>query len=185
LTFTTPAVSAETKNQAAGIKNGTWGFDLLKMPGISEQGTVNIRFIAGSNGLIPSIESKMLSLKANKWPDGKMDLRLKAGGPVRRWIFESPLEEGENATLVFRWRRFPLTREVLLVAQDGTEFTLVADVRTPWEEMILRDGIKVSPGKSGKILSAVMSNDAAPASEPACLISVPEIDKKVWRTANG
>ena len=75
---------------------------------------------------MPSIVSENLNLKIGN--------SMQIGGPPQKWHLKSPLQEGERATLILRWRRFPLTLEALLQAEDGTELTLAADVRTPWEE---------------------------------------------------
>ena len=96
----------------------------------------------------------------------------------------SPLREGEIGRLELRWRRFPLTRELLLVAKDGTEFTLVADVRTPWQEPVLGRKLLISEHDGVNILSASISDDAHPASREACRIEVLPVDETKWVTAN-
>ncbi|MBW2740004.1 MAG: hypothetical protein JRE64_14425, partial [Deltaproteobacteria bacterium] len=82
------------------------------------------------------------------------------------------------------WRRFPLTREALLQAEDGTELTLVADVRTPWEERKLRGFIMITERNQVKTFSATILNDSLPASSVACGLTVPPIEKEAWRNAN-
>lgn len=184
LRFTTPANKEEVASQSAKRRGDKWEFDLFKMPGVSDQGTISVEFKAGKNGLIPSIGSKQFNFSANPWSDGRMDLSLEVGGPARRWFVASVLGEGENALLVIRWRRFPLTREVLLVAGDGTEFSLVADVRTPWENRVLRGGVEIKEGYGVKVVSAKMQNNALVASESASMITVPPTRKTEWQQAN-
>lgn len=94
------------------------------------------------------------------------------------------MKKGEKACLVLRWRRFPLTRELLLLAKDGSEFTLLADVRTPWEEQKLEETLLITEQDQAKILAARISDDALPASLEACRITVPPIDKMAWAKAN-
>lgn len=184
LTFHTPACDHPVARQQAKRMGNKWGLDFFKMPGIGEQGTLSIEFMAGRNGLIPSIESKQLRLNAKKWSDGKMRLMMKVGGPERFWFIEPVLEKGEKASLVLRWRRFPLTREVLLVAGDGREFTLAADVRTPWEKMVLRQDIEIKEDVGVKVLSAEMMNNAVAASKSACGIIVPPVSRTDWLKSN-
>jgi hypothetical protein len=112
-----------------------------------------------------------------------MSITLEIGGPKRRWIMKSPLKEGEHATCILRWRRRPLTREVILKAKDGTEFTLVADVRTPWEAMSPRGSIDIKAAKGVNVLSGQLVDDAEPASIAACLLDVPPIDGAEWLQA--
>ncbi|MDX9785215.1 MAG: hypothetical protein RBT11_00410 [Desulfobacterales bacterium] len=184
ITVKTPGYQQEITRQSAKKRKNKWAFDFFKLPGVNEQGTIVITFAAGQNGLIPAIESKQLNFKVKKWPDGRMDLSLGVGGPVRRWFVKSFLAKGETASLVMRWRRFPLTREVLLVARDGAEFTLVADVRTPWEKMVLGGGIDIKEDYDVKVLSAELMSNALVASETACMITVPPVSKADWVKAN-
>jgi hypothetical protein len=80
-----------------------WEIDLLRLRKLSEHGTIEVEFIAGENGLMPSIVSENLNLKIGN--------SMQIGGPPQKWHLKSPLQEGEKATLILRWRRFPLTRE--------------------------------------------------------------------------
>ncbi|MFH0731168.1 MAG: hypothetical protein V2B19_33095 [Pseudomonadota bacterium] len=184
ITFHTPVNAPEVIRQNATKGKNKWKFEIYKMPGVSEQGTIIINFTAGQNGLIPSIEAESLSISAKKWPDGQTQIGLKMGGTNQRWFISSVLEQGEKATLVVRWRRFPLTREISLIAGDGKEFTLAADVRTPWEKMMLQRSVEINENYDVTILSAEIINDAVAASESACGISVPPISKADWAKAN-
>ena len=144
-----------------------------------KKGTVRIRFKAGKHGLMPSINAGGLHFKAKKyWPEGRSQYFFKAGGVERRTKFPSPLDKGETATLLMRWRRNPLTREVLLQADDGTEFPILADVRTPWKKMVLSGKLTLSETQGITILSASIVDDAEPASAKAMGIKVRPIKKK-------
>jgi hypothetical protein len=125
-------------------------------------------------------------LKAtSSWNQGQINMGLEVGGPSRQWSIQTPLKEGEEATLILRWRRFPLTRELLLRARDGTEFTLAADVRTPWEKMDIEGSIKIMEPKGVKVLSAQMTNDAEVTSEKAMGFGISPISQDIWSKARG
>ena len=160
--------------------DGKWEISLLRMIKTSDMGTVTIAFVAGENGLLPSITADAFHAKAHPWPDGRVKFILKVGGPERSWIMKSPLKAGEKATYILRWRQRPLTREVILKTNDGTEFTWAADVRTPWEEMAPRGNIKIQGAKNVKVLSGDLIDDAVVASETACYLEVPPIDQAEW-----
>ena len=109
---------------------------------------------------------------------------MAVGMPDQAWQLKSPLREGEISWLELRWRRFPLSRELLLIAKDGTEFTLVADVRTPWQEPVLGPHLLISEHDGVNILSASICDDAHPASREACRIEVLPVDETKWVVAN-
>ena len=100
------------------------------------------------------------------------------------WYQTPLLQKGERATLVIRWRRFPLTREVLLRAKNGTEFCLIADVRTPLQAIGLGRQIDLSEPDATRINGARAISDAEPASPVACLVDVPPVSSDRWRAAN-
>ena len=58
------------------------------------------------------------------------------------------------------------------------------DVRTPWETMALRDPIIISEQKNITIHSVKLLDDAFPASEQACMVSVPPFDILAWEKAH-
>ncbi len=173
---TDPVPDRKVLVRKAKKRSKGWEIDLLRLRKLSEHGTIEVEFIAGENGLMPSIVSENLNLKIGN--------SMQIGGPPQKWHLKSPLQEGEKATLILRWRRFPLTREALLQAKDGTEFTLAADVRTPWEKKKLRGSIIIKEQNQVKIISAKIWNDALPASSEACGITVPPVDRVAWRNAN-
>ncbi|MDY7038411.1 MAG: hypothetical protein SV375_19915, partial [Thermodesulfobacteriota bacterium] len=189
LSFQTGPISKEKIPPPRALKlakkrTGGWEIDFWRLRKLSEHGTVTVEFLAGENGLMPSIASGNLNLQVQKMHKGKIRISFTVGGPSRTWHLKSPLQEGERATLVFRWRRFPLTREVLLVAKEGIAFTLASDVRTPWEKKKLRGPVVFRELNKVKILSATILNDSFPASSAACGITVPPIDEAAWRQAN-
>ena len=47
---------------------------------------------------MPSIVSENLNLKIGN--------SMQIGGPPQKWHLKSPLQKGERATLILRWRRF-------------------------------------------------------------------------------
>jgi hypothetical protein len=161
-----------------------WEIDFFGLGKLTEYGTIKVEFIAGQDGLMPCIVSENLNLKIDKWPKNQIKVFLEVGGPSQTWYLKSPLQEGEKAILIIRWRRFPLTREVSLLAKDGREFTLLADVRTPWEDKKLEGPIIIKEGHEIKILSATVYDDAVPASSEACGITIPLIDEVAWTNAN-
>nr|QNO45246.1 hypothetical protein EANENNMH_00002 [Methanosarcinales archaeon ANME-2c ERB4] len=189
LSFRTGSINDEKTSQpsaprVAKKRSKSWEIDLLRLRKLSEHGTIEVEFIAGENGLMPSIVSENLNLGIEKGQKETIGIFLAVGGPKRKWHLKSPLKEGEKAVLILRWRRFPLTREVLLQAKDGTEFTLAADVRTPWEQKKLRGSIIIKERNQVKILSAKIRDHALPASSEACRIMVPPVDEVAWRNAN-
>jgi hypothetical protein len=170
--------------RVAKKRSKSWEIDLLRLTKLSEHGTIEVEFSAGEDGLMPSIISENLNLKISKGYKGQIWVSMQIGGPPQKWHLKSPLQEGKKATLILRWRRFPLTREVLLQAKDGTEFTLAADIRTPWEKKKLRVSIIIKERNQVKIISAKIRDDALPASSEACRITVPPVDEVAWRNAN-
>ena len=86
--------------------------------------------------------------------------------------------------MVIRWRRFPLTRELLIRAKNGREFTYAADVRTPWETMRLKGPIRIRGQKHVQIHSAKLLSDAFPASRDACRVSVTPFSSDALRGAH-
>jgi hypothetical protein len=181
-TSSLPDKNVSVKTAKRGEKG--WEIDLSGLHQLTEHGTIRVEFVAGEEGLLPSIRSKNLNLKVTKWRKTEMKISLSVGGPSQTWNLKSPLKKGEKACLVLRWRRFPLTRELLLLAKDRTEFTLLADVRTPWEEQKLGEILLITEQDQAKILAARISDDALPASLEACKITVPPIDKMAWAEAN-
>jgi hypothetical protein len=165
---------------------GAKGFeiDLSGRHLLTEKGTIRVEFIAGERGLLPNIKAKDLRLKTFNLRKDKMTVEMSVGAPEQEWKVKSPLREGESARLELRWRRVPLTRELLLIAKDGREFTLAADVRTPWEEPALGTRLLISEHDRVKILAASVSDDAQPASSQACRIGVLPVDEDVWAASN-
>ncbi len=189
LSFRTGSINDEKTSpprapRVAKKRSKGWEIDLLRLRKLSEHGTIKVEFIAGEDGLMPSIVSENLNLKIGKGYKGKIWVSMQIGGPPQKWHLKSPLQEGKKATLILRWRRFPLTREVLLQAKDGTEFTLAADIRTPWEKKKLRGPIKIKGQHQVKVLSARIWDDSLPASSVACGITVPPIEEAAWRQGN-
>lgn len=185
LSFRTgPVPDRKVLVRKAKKRNKGWEIDLLRLRKLSEHGTIKVEFIAGEDGLMPSIVSGNLNLKIGKGSKGQIWVSMQIEGPTQKWHLKAPLQEGEKAILILRWRRFPLTREALLQAEDGTELTLVADVRTPWEERKLRGPIMIKEEHQVKVLSARIWNDSLPASSVACGITVLPIEEAVWRSAN-
>ena len=185
LSFRTgPVPDRKVLVRKAKKRNKGWEIDLLRLRKLSEHGTIKVEFIAGEDGLMPSIVSENLNLKIGKGSKGQIWVSMQIGGPPQKWYLKSHLQEGEKATLILRWRRFPLTREAMLQAEDGTEFTLVADIRTPWEKKKLIGPIMIKEQHQVKVLSARIWDDSFPASLAACGITVSPIDYVVWRNAN-
>lgn len=165
-------------------KKDNWIIVFHQKGKLSEQGTIEVRFKAGKDGLLPSIEGAGMDFKAKNYSSkGKSLVSFKIGG-VERWrVIASLLAQGENATLLVRWRRYPLTREVILKANDGTQFPLIADNRTPWEKMSLSDTFKIIEGESVNVLFASMTADADTASEGAVGVELIPLKNDAWGEA--
>nr|NJM02132.1 hypothetical protein [Desulfobacula sp.] len=178
LTIPVVGVGEKPAQKQAIKRNNSWVFEFLRLPKLSEQGTIQIEFEAGKEGLLPSIDAKGMYVKdSNAWPKG---LSFQLGGVGRKGADSSVLEKGEKATMIVRWRRYPLTREVLLKANDRSEFTLLADVRTPWENMEIPRSIRLIDDEEIKILSASIIDDAEAASDAAMGIELPPLNKDDW-----
>ena len=178
--------SSDNYSKTARKRGKGWEIDCIGMPGIYEKGTIEVEFTAGKQGLFPSVESNGIRVKAVKWADKKqVNVSYAIGGPKKKKMLVSPLEEGEHAKLIIRWRKFPLTREILLKAEDNSEFTLLADVRTPWQKIKLDLGIELHQKDGVKIISGKLINDALPASESACGLVVVPVDRSIWTASNG
>ncbi len=160
-----------------------WQIPIKKRNRLKDKGTIEISFFAGDQGMLPGIKSGDFNLSPAKWGK-KIQLSMAIGAADRNWFLEPLLEKGESATLIVRWRRFPLTREVLLKATNGSEYSLVADVRTPLQAINFDWQIDISERYGVKITEARIFNDARPASSVACLVDVPAINEDSWREAN-
>ena len=180
---TGPAHQCKILTRSAKERGIDWKINLVKMNGIKENGTLAVGFEAGKGGCLPSIEADAFHLRSRIRTDGRLRLMLKIGGPERTWMVQSPIKEGEKVFIVIRWRRFPLTREVILKANNGTEFTLAADVRTPWEAMNPGGSIDIIATNGVKVISGKLFDDAKAASQTACLVQVPPINESEWRNA--
>jgi hypothetical protein len=75
---------------------------------------------------------------------------------------EPLLDESLPYHLVLRWRRFPLTRELYIVAKDGTEFLLSAANHLPWNPA---DGIgdRIEIPHAEWLSRIVITDDTPPA----------------------
>lgn len=183
--MTGPSKSAKPIARVAKKGKKGWEIDCLRLTGVYEKATMEIEFLAGIQGLVPSIDSKSIKVKAVKWPDKKsINISYELGGPKKRGMIVSPLIKGEKATLVVRWRKFPITREIILRAKDGSEFTIAADVRTPWAKIKPDLRIKIGHRDGVKILSGKIINDSIPASKEAFGLEVRAVDKDLWEIAN-
>jgi len=160
-----------------------WKFNILKMLDLKHNGTVSIDFIAGVQGLLPSFKSGDLSFHTAKYDGKRIKAYLTIGGPKITIRTTSPLEQGEKARLIVKWRKFPLTREAVLESPGGKSFVIIADTRTPWEEMKLASSVSVSEKDGLEILSGKIIEDALPASQAAFGIDIPEIDRQAWEDA--
>ncbi len=79
---------------------------------------------------------------------------------------EHTLEPGRAYRLRLRYRRWPVTREVWVVARDGTEFLLASDNRTPWRALRLRRRIRFAQSEEeGFVRHATLFSDARPGAD--------------------
>ena len=173
--------SERIEQQAKKIKK-KWVLDLKFPKKFVNAGTIEVEFTALEKGVMAGVTSKEITVTGLR----KFSRRpFKIGGQSWGTVDKSPLEKGEKAVMILRWRKFPLTRELLLRAKNGREFSLVADVTTPWKEMKLKAPITISDiNRRVEIHSARIYSDAFPASRNACQISVPPIDVEQWKLAN-
>lgn len=157
-------------------KNDQWKVHRQYTKGFNEKGTIQVKFKAGPHGLLPSIVSRDVHFQSKGYGSkGRSQIFFKLGGVKRRRAITSPLQEGETATMLFRWRRSPLTREVLLMADDGTQMPLIADIRTPWKKMMISDSIKIVEEKGVSVVSVSSINDADVFSETARGLELPPL----------
>ncbi|WP_300458604.1 hypothetical protein [Desulfobacula sp.] len=174
-----PETEMLTRNGKKSDKH--WQINLLKRKFFSESGTLEVMYSSTSDGILPVVRSKEIQVGAMP---GASSHPFKIGGPSRGRKKKAPTPKGDDITMILRWRRFPLTRELLFKAKNGKEFTYAADVRTPWVKMTLKDPIRVSEQKHIKIHSVKLFNDAFPASEGACALSVSKFDTASWAEAH-
>ena len=163
-------------------RNRHWEISLLKRKQFSESGTLEVMYSSEVDGvLLPAVRSDDIEIAALR---GQSSNPFVIGGPSRGWVKKPSIPRGDNITMIIRWRRFPLTRELLFRAGNGQEFTYAADVRTPWQSMTLKDPIKVFEQKNLTIHSVTLFDDAFPASEEAYGVSVPPFDTAAWKKAH-
>ncbi|MDD4273156.1 MAG: hypothetical protein PHG14_05445 [Desulfobacter postgatei] len=175
LTAAEPAIRTGKK------RSNSWKISLLKKKQFSESGTLEVVYSSEADGVLPVVRSEDIQVAALR---NQSSSPFTIGGPSRGWVKKNPVPKGENITMILRWRRFPLTRELLFRAKNGREFTYAADVRTPWETMTLRGPIIVREQKGTTIHSVTLSDDAFPASEAACGVSVPPFNAQAWEAAH-
>ena len=89
---------------------------------ISDAGEVEIEFTPLEK------EFTLLTVKGLTWTSEKFIV----GGGTARTHRPLKFETGRRYRIVARWRRRPVTREVYLIAPDGTEFLAAANNYTPW-----------------------------------------------------
>jgi len=87
--------------------------------------------------------------------------RLAVGGGTALTHEPLKFEPGRRYHAVARWRRRPLTREVYLVAPDGTEFLAACNNHVPWKTAgLAADGTR-APGDPSAISGTTQWGDAA------------------------
>ena len=182
LQFRIGRLSASDPEIRTGRKRGQqWEIPLLKRKLFSESGTLEVVYSSKADPMMPVVRSKDIAIAPFR---GQSSFPFIIGGPSRGWASKKrPIPSGDNITMIVRWRRFPLTRELLFRTKNGREFTYAADVRTPWKTMALRDPIKIGGQKQITIHSVTLSGDALPASKEACMLSVPPFDTQAWAEA--
>jgi len=148
-------------------RSGEWRVAVPGRDRFCESGRVLIEFRAGKRGMIPALRSEGLSFWTRPWSGGRVRGSLRMGDYEREFYFVSPLEEGEAARMELRWRRFPLTREVLLVTEDGRTFSVASDLRTPWRPFTVNSPLRVTGRHGTRVAGALAEDDAPPASEAA------------------
>lgn len=110
---------------------------------------------------------------------------LAVGGARAEVAKEGPtLEKGVDYRLRIRWRRFPVTREALLVAPDGTEHVLATANGLPWDPRV-RIGTSLDFRGDIEPRRIVLRNDA-PAAPPARRTILPwRLDAERYREHGG
>lgn len=171
--------------QIAKKRKKAWEIDLFKLDHLNEKGTVQVEFSAGRQGLLPSIESDGLYFKATPWPDKRrIKISYRIGGPRQEQMIASPLEKGDKATIILRWRKFPLTREILLKNNKGHEFTIAADVRTPWTKITRNLSLRILSKHAVEVHSSRITDDAPPASKEAVQIDIVPVKRRAFLMAH-
>ena len=155
-----------------------WHVDLTNSKAYADSGTIEVAFSSREKGGMPVIRSKDINVGRLK---GQSGVPFQIGGHTKGWSGKMDLPRGENITMILRWRKFPLTRELLFRAKNGNELTYASDVRTPWVKMALKDIIRLKESKNVKIHSARIYADAYPASDKACAINVEPFDQDNWK----
>lgn len=182
LEFRTPGLPESGISTINGKKGDAyWEISLLKRKQFSETGTLEVVYSSQAEGVLPAVRSKDMEVAAIL---GQSSSPFVVGGPSRGWVKKTTVPKGDNITMILRWRRFPLTRELLFRAKNGQEFTYHADVRTPWETMALKDPILIGEQKQITIHSVKLINDAFPASEEGCSVTVAPFDTISWQKAH-
>jgi len=180
LSFSTgPALP--TRKPSATLKNPDRF--LLRSPGRpvalrAEQGEIHLTYQAGtakSTALLRSGELMLRQLYGRQ-------IILQAGGG--HCLAEYRFQPGRTYRIRLRYRNFPLTREVWLLAADGGEFLLCADNHLPWREMKLGDAVSFAQSaRAGFVREAVLFSDSRVCSEAGCRIR-PIFDTEAFEQAN-
>ena len=166
--LTTPGLSDRTRiiEQAEEREKG-WRIAVTRRKRFNESGRVCVAFQAGENGMLPSLRSDGLAFLTRTWNRDRVRGTLLLGDYKREFYFTSPLKPGQTARMEIRWRRFPLTREVLLTTDDGQELSVASDVHTPWQPFSFSSPLWITGSKGTRVSSAFAESDAGPASEAA------------------
>jgi len=125
---------------------------------LDEQGEIHLYFEPGAGRAgVPRLVTE----------DGRAVLDWRRGFRIGGAVAVLPpsddvLKAGRTHHLVLRWRRFPVTREVLLAAPDGTEFLVAGANNLPWNAAdVVGTGFTVT-GTAG-LRRVVVRDDAAAA----------------------
>jgi hypothetical protein len=129
---------------------------------LDESGELDMTFTTDAKGAVPVVESAAGGLRIDA-------AGLSVGGAV------APLPRGRGVPEVFapgrryhlvaRWRRFPVTRELCLVTQDGREVLLTSANNLPWNKAALVGHSLTLRGRAA--VESVLVRDDAPAAPPA------------------
>ncbi len=125
-----------------------------------ERGEIEITYVPPEAGNATVLACGDLRVRL---ADGKVEFNPGGGTGGRA---DHPLEAGRPYHMRLRYRQWPVTREVWLVARDGSEFLLCSDNRTPWRELRLSSRMTFAQSADqGFVRHARLFADARPGAD--------------------
>ncbi|MFW6108463.1 MAG: hypothetical protein ACOC8D_01485 [bacterium] len=126
---------------------------------VPERGEIRVEFTARDDGFrLVSDDTRRFRLDSQGLRvGGRLAACCPPAGEKRKTVFEA----GRRYTLIARWRREPVVRQVVLVARDGREFLLGSNNRQCWLPEETGEALRLRPSHA-EVHRIVLYDDTRP-----------------------